>query len=104
MVTTLLARRAQFHHVHLASHARPADATFTQAVTALAAHLHALGLDAAAATRQAYALLYRGLVAQATTLAYIDTFQVLAWGAGAMALLSFALRRNEPGGAPVPAH
>jgi DHA2 family multidrug resistance protein len=104
MVTTLLARRAQFHQVHLASHSRPADATFTQAVTALAAHLHALGLDAAAATRQAYALLYRGLAAQATTLAYIDTFQVLAWGAATMALLSFALRRNEPGGAAVAVH
>ena len=73
-------------------------------MTALAAHLHALGLDTVAATRRAYGLLYRGLVAQATTLAYIDVFQVLAWGAAAMFLLSFALRRNEPGGGPVAAH
>jgi DHA2 family multidrug resistance protein len=104
MVTTLLARRAQFHRVHLTSHTTPGDANFTQAVTALAARLHALGLDAATATSQAYARLYRALGSQATTLAYVDTFQVLAWGAGAMVLLSFALRRNEPGGSPAAVH
>jgi DHA2 family multidrug resistance protein len=38
------------------------------------------------------------VIGQATTLAYIDTFWVLAVGAGIMFLLSFALRRNEPGG------
>ena len=59
MVTTLLARRAQFHQVQLTSHATPGDPAFTQAVAALAAHLHALGLDAATATNQAYARLYR---------------------------------------------
>ena len=104
MVTTLLARRAQFHQVHLTSHAAAGDASFTQAVTELAARLHALGLDAATATSQAYARLYRALGNQATTLAYVDTFQVLAWGAAVMFLLSFALRRNEPGGGPVAAH
>jgi len=104
MVTTLLARRAQFHNVHLASHATPADTTFTHAVAALATRLQALGLDAATATSQAYARLYRALGSQATALAYVDTFQVLAWGAGAMVLLSFALRRNEPGGSPAAVH
>jgi DHA2 family multidrug resistance protein len=104
MVTTLLARRAQFHHVHLSSHATSGDGAFTQAVAALAARLHALGLDSATATHQAYARLYRTLGIQATTLAYVDAFQVLAWGAGAMVLLSFALRRNEPGGSPAPVH
>jgi MFS transporter, DHA2 family, multidrug resistance protein len=104
MVTTLLARRTQLHQMHLTSHTAAGNAAFTTAVTALAAHLHALGLDAAVATRQAYALLYRGLLAQATTLAYIDAFQVLAWGAAAMSVLSLALRKNEPGGGPAPAH
>ena len=40
----------------------------------------------------------RALIGQATTLAYIDTFWVLAVGAAIMFLLSFALRKNEPGG------
>ena len=104
MVTTLLARRAQFHQVHLTSHATAGNATFSDAVAALAARLHALGLDAVTATSQAYARLYRALGMQATTLAYVDAFQVLAWGSAAMVLLSFALRRNEPGGGPAAAH
>jgi DHA2 family multidrug resistance protein len=98
MVTTLIARRAQFHQVYLVRHAAPGQPTFTQAVKALAAHLAVLGLDASRATSQAYARIYRGLIGQATTLAYIDTFWVLCVGAGIMFLLSFALRRNEPGG------
>jgi hypothetical protein len=37
------------------------------------------------------------LIGQATTLAYIDTYWVLSIGAGIMFLLSFGLKRNEPG-------
>jgi len=43
-------------------------------------------------------MLYRALVGQATTLAYIDTFWVLSVGAAIMFILSFALKKNEPGG------
>jgi hypothetical protein len=42
---------------------------------------------------------YRTVIAQATTLAYVDTFRLLAVGAGIMFLLSFGLRRNDPSGA-----
>jgi MFS transporter, DHA2 family, multidrug resistance protein len=34
--------------------------------------------------------------AQAQTLAYIDTYKVLAIGAGIMFLLSFIVRKNDP--------
>jgi MFS transporter, DHA2 family, multidrug resistance protein len=98
MVTTLIARRAQFHQVYLVAHATPGQPAFTQAAQALAARLAASGLDASRAMSQAYDRLYHALIAQATTLGYIDTFWVLAWGAGIMFLLSFTLRRNEPGG------
>jgi DHA2 family multidrug resistance protein len=98
MVTTLIARRAQFHQVNLVAHVTPGQPTFMQAVTGLAAHLAVSGLDASRAMSQAYARLYRALIGQATTLAYIDTFWVLCIGAGIMFFLSFALRRNEPGG------
>jgi len=36
--------------------------------------------------------------AQATTLSYIDTFMVLAVMAGIMFILSFLLKKNDPGG------
>jgi len=98
MVTTLIARRAQFHQVYLVRHVAPGHPTFTQAVKALAAHLAVSGLDATRALSQAYGRVYQALIGQATTLAYIDTFWVLCIGAGIMFLLSFALRRNEPGG------
>lgn len=97
MVTTLVARRAQFHQVYLATHVNPGKPAFTRAATALASHLAASGLDASRAANQAYARLYQALIGQATALAYIDTFWVLAVGAGIMFLWSFALRKNAPG-------
>ena len=47
---------------------------------------------------QAYARLYQATQAQASSLAYIDTFMVLAVGAAIMFFLSFALKKNDPGG------
>jgi MFS transporter, DHA2 family, multidrug resistance protein len=98
MVTTLIARRAQFHQVTLAAHYTPANSSFTIALNGLAARLASHGLDATLATRQAYDRLYHLLIGQATTLAYIDTFKVLSIGAAIMFVLSFALRENTPGG------
>ncbi|HEV2315609.1 MAG TPA: DHA2 family efflux MFS transporter permease subunit [Candidatus Acidoferrales bacterium] len=97
MVTTLIARRSQFHQVYLVAHTTLGQPTFTQAVKALAARLGASGVEASQATSQAYARLYQSLIGQATTLAYIDTFWVLCGGAGIMFLLSFALKSNKPG-------
>jgi DHA2 family multidrug resistance protein len=101
MVTTLIARRAQIHQEYLAAHTSPGQPTFALAAKALAARLAVSGLDASRAASQAYGRLYQALIVQATTLAYIDTFWVLCVGAAIMFLLSFALRRNEPGGGDV---
>ncbi len=97
MVTTLIARRAQVHETYLVAHAGPGQPSFTQAAAALAARLTISGFDAELAARKAYTLLYQGLVGQASTLAYLDTYGVLAAGAAIMFLCSFALRRNQPG-------
>jgi len=67
-------------------------------VSGLTARLTASGVEVTQAARQAHGLVYQSVIAQATVLAYVDTFRVLALGAGIMFLLSFALRRNEPGG------
>ncbi len=97
LVTTLIARRSQFHQVYLATHITPANPQLFQMVHALAARLASAGLDSTQATSQAYARVYQELLGQATTLAYIDTFWVLAIGAGVMFLLSFVLKKNQPG-------
>ena len=98
LVTAVVARQAQFHQVHLVAHTTPAEPSFTGAVSGLAARLAASGADASQATMQAYSELYRAVIAQATALAYIDTFYILAIGAAIMVPLSFTLRRNDPGG------
>jgi DHA2 family multidrug resistance protein len=97
MVTTLIARRAQVHQVFLGAHVAPGQPSFNLAVKSLAARLTASGLDATSAMSQAYARLYRALIGQATTLAYIDTYWILATGAAIMFFLSFTLKKNDPG-------
>ena len=59
--------------------------------------IHA-GTSAADARTQAYGLIYQSMQAQAQTLAYIDTYKVLAIGAGIMFLLAFIVRKNDPRG------
>jgi len=97
MVTTLIARRAQVHQLYLSANTNPGHPTFMQAVQGLTSQLTASGLEATRAAAQAYARVYQALIGQATTLAYIDTFWVLCIGAGIMFLLSFALKKNQPG-------
>ncbi|HWY55851.1 MAG TPA: DHA2 family efflux MFS transporter permease subunit [Terriglobales bacterium] len=101
MVTTLIARRAQFHQVYLVAHVTAGRPTFAGATAAIAARLVASGMEAEHAARQAYGLVYQTVIAQATTLAYIDTYRILAIGAAIMFVLSFALKKNQPGGRPV---
>jgi DHA2 family multidrug resistance protein len=97
MVTTLIARRAQFHQVYLTAHTSPGQPTFMQSVQGLAAKLTASGVEITRASTEAYARLYQALIGQATTLAYIDTFWVLCVGAAIMFVLSFWLKKNQPG-------
>ena len=105
MVTTLLARNAQFHQVHLVAHTTTGEPAFNQLMASFITRLTASGVELTEATRQAQGLVYQMVISQATALAYVDTFRILGLGAGIMFLLSFALRRNDPrAGAPAPAH
>ena len=101
MVTTIIARRAQFHQVHLSANLTPGRIPLNHATSALSAHLFTYGASATLAAQQAYGLVYQTLIRQATTLAYVDTFRVLARIAAIMFVLSFALRPNELGKRPV---
>jgi len=98
LVTTVIARRAQLHQVNLVANVTPGGPTLHNAVIGLSARLMASGVDGARALQQAYALLYRSLIGQATVLAYMDTYVILAVGAAVMFVLSFAMRKNELGG------
>jgi DHA2 family multidrug resistance protein len=99
LVTTLLARRAQFHQQALVDHARSDNPVFQGAIKGLSQRLAHGGLGPHEAQMGAYARIYRSIQAQASCLAYIDTFKVLCVGAGIMFFLAFVLKKNDPGGA-----
>jgi DHA2 family multidrug resistance protein len=98
LVTTLIARRAQFHQGRLVQYARPDNPNFQNSANGLAQYFAHSGLSRHEASVRAYASIYEGLQAQAASLAYIDTFMVLAVGAAIMFFLAFGLKKNDPGG------
>jgi len=98
MVTTLVARRSQFHQQILVDYARPDNPNFQNTFNGLSQTLAHSGLGANEARMQAYARIYADVQAHAASLAYIDIFMVLAVGAAIMFFLAFVLRKNDPGG------
>jgi len=96
MVTTILARRAQFHQNMLSYHATNYDPAFRDQLSGLSSQLSHAGASAPDAQAQAYGRLYQSLQVQSQTLAYIDTFMILAVAAGIMFLLAFIVRKNDP--------
>src|SRR3984893_9020092 len=102
-VTTLIARRSQYHQSVLAGF--PSSGRFHAAITALAMRLTRAGLSAHAAQRQAVGRLYGMVQAQAAILSYVDVYWLLSMGSAIMFVASFLLKRNEPGkGAKVSVH
>jgi DHA2 family multidrug resistance protein len=98
LVTTLLARRSQFHQARLIENTHAGNPAFYNSANGLARRLSHSGLSAHDAQIGAYARIYRSIQAQAGSLAYIDTFMVLCVGAAIMFFLAFILKKNEPGG------
>ena len=105
VVTTVLARRDQFHQERIGSHLTGDNLPFRSAITGLSHQLQQSGMSPYDATNGAYGQMYRTLQLQASTLSYIDTFWLLTIAAGAMFCLTFMLKANDPrGGEKVIAH
>src|SRR5215467_9430624 len=98
MVTTLIARRSQFHQEILGDYVREGSPNFQNLATGLAQRLSNSGLSAHDAKKHAYAQIYQLVQAQAAALAYIDTFMVLCVGSASMFFIAFFLKKNDPGG------
>jgi MFS transporter, DHA2 family, multidrug resistance protein len=98
LVTTLLARRSQFHQQILDEQIRAANPRLQAAATGLAQQLAHGGLDQHGAQMSAYARIYQSVQAQSSAFAYIDTFMVLAIGSAVMFFLAFLLKANPVGG------
>jgi MFS transporter, DHA2 family, multidrug resistance protein len=105
VVTTVLARRDQFHQERLGSHLTSDNLAFRGAVNNLTRQLQQSGMSPHDAVNGAYGRLYRNLQLQASTLSYIDTFWLLTLAAAAMFCMTFVLKGNDPrAGEKVVAH
>jgi DHA2 family multidrug resistance protein len=94
-VTTLIARRSQYHQSVLAEYTP--SGRFHVAIEALAVRLMHAGLSMHTAQQQAVARLYAFVQAQAAVLSYVDVYWLLSVASVTMFHSSFLLKRNEPG-------
>jgi len=94
-VTTLLARRSQYHQSVLAEYTR--SYRFNEAVAGLTSRLTHAGLSMHSAQQQATARLYNLVITQAQALSYVEVYWLLAATSALMFLLCFLLAKNEPG-------
>jgi len=90
-VTTMLARREQFHRAQLSAHLNPANPRVQQMLQGASGALRAG--SGPAATKQAYGLLQQMLERQSTMLSYIDNFHVLAIVTMCMIPFVFVIRK-----------
>src|SRR5580693_8313607 len=102
-VTTLIARRSQYHQSILAAYTRSPQ--FSAAVSELTTRLSHAGFDLYSAQQAALAKMYDVLNTQAQALSYVYVYWLLPMGSAIMFVASFLLKRNEPGkGAKVSVH
>jgi DHA2 family multidrug resistance protein len=105
-VTTLLARRAQFHQSVLVSHLTPLDERYQAALRGAAQMLVTGGASGPQAAGQAHGLIYGTLLREATMLAFIDAFWLLAVMFLLLAPFMLLMKRTQPAakalGGPAP--
>jgi DHA2 family multidrug resistance protein len=77
-VTTMLARRAQFHQVHLTEHLTPFDRNLQLAIPQLSQTLQERGFTSALPSQGSLEVIYQQLIQQATMLSFNDVFRFLA--------------------------
>jgi DHA2 family multidrug resistance protein len=101
IVTTILARRTQFHQTRLVSHFTPFDTGYSQALAGTVHMLVIQGSNAAQAMVQAEGMLYGMLQRQASMLAFVDSFWVLGIIFLAVIPLMFFVKKVGPHKGPI---
>jgi DHA2 family multidrug resistance protein len=94
-VTTLLARRSQFHQHALVSHLTPYDFQYREALSRASALLHVRGGSAPDAAMQAHGLVYGTMLRESSMLAFSDAFWVMAVLFLAIVPLMFLMKRQR---------
>jgi DHA2 family multidrug resistance protein len=103
-VTTMLERRTEYHQSVLVSHLTSADPSVHQFVNASSHYLVTRGSSTPDAIHQAYGMVGSMMTQQATMLAFMDCFHLLAIVVLAGLPLAFLIRRFEIGKAAGAAH
>ena len=98
LVTTLIARRSQFHQARLVEHVVPSG-ELNARLAAIAQHLQQLGVGAVQSTKMASAQLYGEVIKQAQTLAYLDVLLLLSIFTAIMVPAVLFTRKVKPGAA-----
>ncbi len=96
IVTTMIARRSQYHQQILVGHITADTEAFRDALRRLTNSIRYSGLDRADAHNQAIARVYGLVDRQAHTLSFMDTFWVLGVLCAIMFVLAFFLKKNDP--------
>ncbi len=100
-VTTLLARRAQYHQQILTSHLTPYDATYQAAHSQIVQLLQQKGASLPDAAMQAHGVIYGMALRQSSMLAFADAFWVMAVLFIAIIPMMLMMRKAGPGRGPV---
>jgi DHA2 family multidrug resistance protein len=95
-VTTLLARRAQYHQAVLVSHLTPYDPAYRDITGKMASLFVSTGAGSVDASQQAAGLVYSTLLKQSSMLAFADAFWVMAVLFMAIIPLMFLLKKSGP--------
>ncbi len=100
IVTTLLAKRTQFHQARLVENITQYNPAFQKAYQGATGLVQSHGVPLSAAQQKAMGIIYGGLLRQATLLAFVDCFWLMAVAGMACILLVFLMRRAAaaPGG------
>jgi DHA2 family multidrug resistance protein len=96
-VTTLLARRAQFHQARLIENLTPYDLTYQSAYNQIKDYLSAKALGLYDASQMAGATLYKLMLQQANAMAFCDVFHAQALLFMGLAVLMWIMKKPPMG-------
>ena len=100
-VTTLLARRAQYHQSVLVAHLTPYDPPYREALARSAALAQSHGAGAVDAGMQAQGMMYGTLLRQSSMLSFSDAFWMMGMLFLLIVPLMFLMRKTSPVRGPV---
>jgi DHA2 family multidrug resistance protein len=103
LVTTILARRSQYHQSVLSSHVNNGNSVFQSTIAGTQQMLIAHGSSGYEASRQAYGIVASMIDRQASVMSYIDCFFVLGIAVACMIPFVFLMKKVRPGG-PMAVH